>query len=78
MTERIDWISFFRTLTVASGTAARPQQGTTALRYNAVMMLSDAGTNDLANHFNMLPLPGGRGDLGMSELAERHRKESAP
>jgi len=26
----------------------------------------------------MLPLPGGRGDLGMSELAERHRKESAP
>ena len=75
MTERIDWISFFRTLTVASGTAARPQQGTTALRYNAVMMLSDAGTNDLANHFNMLPLPG---DLGMSELAERHRKESAP
>ena len=78
MTERIDWISFFRTLTVASGTAARPQQGTTALRYNAAMLMTDAATNLLASHYNMLPLPGGRGDLGMSELAERHRKESAP
>ena len=70
----MNWISFFRTLTVASGSAARGD--CPPMSYTAVTAWPDAGLNIYASIYHMLPLPGGRGDLGHSELAALHIMEN--
>jgi len=60
------WIEFFRILARASGTESTRALAT----FSKALKYTDADCNRAAEKYKMEPLPGGRGDLGMSELAE--------
>jgi len=69
----IDWVPFFRTITIASGS----ERDSPLFPYLIAAHTVDATANRAAARFRMIPLPGGRGDLGRSELADLFIQEGA-